>query len=71
MSDDRTQRHSADPNDWWAIDREILDCLARHQPMTLTELSRQLHLSEGEATAMLAALAREGRVRICQVSLAA
>jgi winged helix-turn-helix DNA-binding protein len=61
----------SDPEEWWAVDREILECLAQHPAMSLTEIARQLHLSEGEATSLLAELAREGRIRICQVSLAA
>jgi len=60
-----------DPDSWWEVDREILECLAGHGAMTLAEISRQLGLSEGEATSLLAMLAREGRVRICQVALAA
>jgi DNA-binding Lrp family transcriptional regulator len=59
-----------DPGDWWKVDREILECLAAHGAMTPQEISRQLGLSEGEATSFLAMLAREGRVRICQVTLA-
>jgi hypothetical protein len=35
------------------------------------ELSRELGLSEGAATAFLAMLAREGRVRIVRVELVA
>ncbi len=60
----------ADPGDWWEVDRDILECLAGHGAMTVAEISRQLRLSEGEATSLLAMLAREGRVRICQVMLA-
>ena len=57
--------------DWWEVDREILGCLAGHGAVTVPEICRQLGLSEGEATSLLAMLAREGRVRICQVMLAA
>lgn len=60
-----------DPGSWWEVDREILECLASHGAMTPAELSRRLGLSEGEATSLVAMLAREGRVRICQVSLTA
>jgi predicted ArsR family transcriptional regulator len=38
--------------------------------VTLGELCEELGLSEGTATAFLAMLAREGRVRICEVELA-
>jgi IclR helix-turn-helix domain len=69
--DNPARRLSAHPDNWWTVDREILDCLARYPTMTLTELSRQLHLSEGEATSLLAELAREGRIRIREISLAA
>jgi predicted ArsR family transcriptional regulator len=61
-----------DPSDWWgATDGEILECLKAHGALTLGELCEELSLSEGTATAFLAMLAREGRVRICQVELAA
>lgn len=58
------------PDDWWAaIDGEILSCLQRHGPMTPADLSQSVGISEGEAVALLAMLAREGKVRICQVEL--
>jgi len=61
-----------DPENWWgAIDGEILDCLREHGSTTVGELSAELGLSEGAATAFLAMLAREGRVRILQVELVA
>jgi predicted ArsR family transcriptional regulator len=60
-----------DPADWWgATDGEILECLSQHGTVTLGELCEELGLSEGTATAFLAMLAREGRVRICEVELA-
>ncbi len=37
--------------------------------MTPDELGCALGISEGEATAFLSMLAREGKVRICQVEL--
>ena len=59
-------------SDWWDVDREILDCLAGdHRAMSVAELATRLRLSEGEATSLLAMLAREGKIRICQVMLAA
>jgi len=61
-----------DPTDWWgATDREILACLERHGSLSIEELCEELGLSKGMATAVLSMLAREGRVRICQVALAA
>lgn len=57
----------ADPVEWWQVDREILECLATHGAMTPGEICRELGLSEGEATSLLATLAQEGRVQICQV----
>ena len=61
-----------DPSNWWGTtDSEILECLREHGPVALGELCAELGLSEGTATAFLAMLAREGRVRICQVELAA
>jgi len=61
-----------DPENWWDdIDDEILDCLREHGPATVKEISEELGVSEGAATAFLAMLAREGRVRIVQVELVA
>ena len=69
---DRRAGDELDPESWWdAIDGEILDCLREHGSATVGELSEELGLSEGAATAFLAMLAREGRVRILQVALAA
>lgn len=61
-----------DLNDWWGVsDRETLGCLAEHGAMALDELAHALRLSEGEATSLVAMLARAGKVRIRQVELAA
>lgn len=61
-----------DPQDWWgSIDEAILACLKDHGAVSVEEIGRELGLSDGAATAFLAMLAREGRVRICQVELAA
>jgi DNA-binding Lrp family transcriptional regulator len=62
------ERNSAEDL-WAAIDGEILDCLACHGTMTPAELGGKLGLREGETTALLAMLAREGKIRICQVEL--
>jgi len=67
---DRRPVDQLDPDNWWGdIDGEILDCLREHGSVTVKELSQELGLSEGAATAFLAMLAREGRVRIVQVEL--
>jgi DNA-binding Lrp family transcriptional regulator len=75
MIDERFNHRPADeldPENWWGdIDGEILDRLREHGSATVNELSRELGLSEGAATAFLAMLAREGRVRILQVELVA
>ena len=64
--------HEVDVNDWWGVsDQETLDCLAEHGSMALEELAHALGLSEGEATSLVAMLARAGKVRIRQVELAA
>ena len=69
---DRRPVDQLDPENWWAhIDGEILDCLREHGSATVKELSEELGLSEGAATAFVAMLAREGRVRIVQVELVA
>lgn len=61
-----------DPENWWgSIDDAILDCLKDHGAVSVEQVARKLRLSEGAATAFLAMLAREGRVRICQVEIAA
>jgi hypothetical protein len=65
---ERTARQHAE--DWWSdIDREILGCLAEHESMTPAEIGSSLGLSEGEVVALLAMLAPEGKVTICQVKL--
>ena len=61
-----------DPGEWWgAIDGEILACLGTRGAMTPAEICRELGMFEGEAISFLAMLAREGKVRICQVERAA
>ena len=60
------------PENWWgSFDDAILDCLKDHGAVSVEQVARKLRLSEGAATAFLAMLAREGRVRICQVEIAA
>jgi DNA-binding Lrp family transcriptional regulator len=73
MIDERTKIATPDgrESDWWSVDRDILDCLADHRSMSVADLAGRLDLSEGEATSLLALLAREGKIRICQVMLAA
>ena len=69
---DRRPVDQLDPDNWWGdIDGEILDCLREHGSVTVKELSQELGLSEGAATAFLAMLAREGRVRIVRIELVA
>lgn len=64
--------HDLDPENWWgAIDDEILGCLADRGVMSPGELCERVGVSEGEMTAFLGMLAREGRIRIRQVELAA
>jgi predicted ArsR family transcriptional regulator len=68
----RLPMNDLDPEDWWgATDEEILSYLRERGAVTLGELCEELGFSEGAATAFLAMLAREGRVRIRQVELAA
>jgi predicted ArsR family transcriptional regulator len=58
--------------DWWnETDTEILECLRRHGAMSPDELGRHLGISEGEASAFLAMLVREGKVSIRLVDLSA
>jgi DNA-binding Lrp family transcriptional regulator len=69
---DRRPTDQMDAENWWDdIDAEILDCLKEHGSATVKEISEELGVSEGAATAFLAMLAREGRVRIVQVELVA
>lgn len=56
---------------WAEVDGPILDSLAAHGAMTPGDLARRLGISEGEATAFLAMLVREGKIRMCLVELAA
>ena len=56
--------------DWWKeTDSAILECLRRHGAMSPAALGRHLGMSEGEATAFLAMLVREGKVSIRLVEL--
>jgi hypothetical protein len=56
--------------DWWTgIDGEILSCLAEHESMTPAEIGSILGLTQGEVVTLLALLAPEGKVTICQVKL--
>ena len=55
---------------WWTeIDGEILGCLERHGAMGPREIAGELGISEGEVTAFVAMLAREGKIRIASVEL--
>jgi len=57
--------------DWWAdIDGEIMGCLRDHGAMSLLEIGQRLGISEGEASAFVAMLVREGKLRVCRVELA-
>ena len=49
---------------WSEIDAEILGCLSLNGAMAPDEVARELSISEGEATAFLCILAREGKIRI-------
>jgi hypothetical protein len=64
------RRSDLDPENWWTVvDGQILDCLRAHGAMKVRTLCDELHLSEGEASAFLAMLTREGRVKIREVEL--
>jgi hypothetical protein len=68
----RTGGYELDPENWWgAVDGEILDALAGRGAMSLTALCEQIGASEGEMIGFVAMLAREGRIRICQIERAA
>jgi hypothetical protein len=70
MPGESTGRSGLDPENWWAaVDGQILDCLKAHGTMKVGTLCDELHLSEGEASAFLAMLTREGRVKIREVEL--
>jgi DNA-binding Lrp family transcriptional regulator len=54
--------------EWWDdIEQEILGCLEGQGPTAPAAIARRLRMSETSATSLLAALAREGKVRICLV----
>jgi predicted ArsR family transcriptional regulator len=56
--------------DWWKeTDTAILECLRRHGAMSPAALGQHLGMSEGEASAFLAMLVREGKVSIRLVEL--
>jgi DNA-binding Lrp family transcriptional regulator len=57
-------------DNWWAeTDEAILEALASAGTMTPAEVARRAGISEGEATAFLAMLVREGKVTMCAVAL--
>lgn len=74
MINERLDGRPADglnPENWWgAIGGEILEYLRGNGSASMNELCEQLCLSEDAATAFLARLAREGKVKIAQVELA-
>lgn len=56
--------------DWWGeVDNAILDCLRHGGAMSPGDLGQQVGISEGEATAFLVMLVREGKVRLRLVEL--
>ena len=51
--------------DWWTeTDAAVLACLQDAGAMSPAELADRLGIPEGEATAFLCMLAREGKIRI-------
>ncbi len=70
MAGECGSRSDLDSENWWAaVDRQILECLRAHGTMKVGTLCDALHLSEGEVSAFLAMLTREGRVKIREVEL--
>ena len=64
--------HELNPEGWFGpVAGEILGCLADRGVMSPGELCERMGVPEGEMIAFLAMLAREGRIRISQVELAA
>ena len=56
---------------WWEdVEREVLACLGSQGPTAPAVLARRLRMSEDSVVSLLAALAREGRIRICLVDRA-
>ncbi len=55
--------------DWWALDSEILACLAGRGPMAPAEIGAKLGVSEASLSSLLAMLVQEGRIRICLVDV--
>ncbi len=51
-------------NGWTEIDGEILSLVEHAGQTSPQEIARDLGISEGEATAFLCMLAREGKIRI-------
>ena len=51
-------------NGWTEIDGEILSLVEHTGQTSPQEIARDLGISEGEATAFLCMLAREGKIRI-------
>jgi hypothetical protein len=51
-------------DEWWSIDREILDALAVRGAVTPAEIGHKLGIGEAAAASLLAGLATQGKVRI-------
>ncbi|MBI4269220.1 MAG: hypothetical protein HY615_02720 [Candidatus Rokubacteria bacterium] len=59
-------------DDWWAdLEGDVLACLRATGATPPAEVGRRLGVSESAAASLLAMLAREGKVRIALVELAA
>jgi DNA-binding Lrp family transcriptional regulator len=55
---------------WWSeIDRDVRAILEGSGPMSPRDIARQLRLSEGAVSSVLAMLAQEGKLHIKQVEL--
>ena len=57
-------------DNWWAeTDEAILEALAGAGATTPADVAQRVGISEGEVTAFLTMLIREGKVRMCVVAL--
>jgi hypothetical protein len=57
-------------DDWWTdLDHTVLDCLARHGPMSAADVGRRLGMNERAATSVVSLLAQEGRLTLSRVAV--
>jgi hypothetical protein len=63
-------KRGSEMEDWWSeIDSAVIGCLQGRGEVPPAEIGRRLGVSEAAVVSVIAALAREGKVRISAVAL--